>query len=186
MSLSLITFCSPETNNGGKDSLTPGQGDTPTPSRPTTPRPADGTPRSGLLTIKVLQGRNLTLPPGSILPPAIESALASGIPRNSTSSNRESVQRRRHWWLPYVVLEFDKTQIMIDSLGGDLSTPVWMYRAFLYAPTRSLTASPFALTTLFFSFLVMCLEHPPLLSLPTSAHSLRSQGRTRLIWETTS
>jgi serum/glucocorticoid-regulated kinase 2 len=113
-----------------KDSLTPGQGETPTPSRPTTPRPADGSPRSGLLTIKVLQGRGFALPPGTILPQAIEAAIATGSQRNSTSSNRESIQRKRHWWLPYVVLEFDKTQIMIDSLGGDLSAPVWMYRAF--------------------------------------------------------
>ena len=31
--------------------------------------------------------------------------------------------------MPYVVLEFDKNEILIDALGGDLSTPVWMFKA---------------------------------------------------------
>lgn len=39
------------------------------------------------------------------------------------------MQRKRYWWLPYVVLEFDKNEILIDALGGDLSSPVWNYRA---------------------------------------------------------
>jgi len=39
------------------------------------------------------------------------------------------LQRRRYWWLPYVVLEFDKNEILIDALAGDLASPVWNYRA---------------------------------------------------------
>ncbi|KXN66960.1 Pkinase-domain-containing protein [Conidiobolus coronatus NRRL 28638] len=31
--------------------------------------------------------------------------------------------------LPYVVAEFDKNEIVIDALGGDLDNPVWKYRA---------------------------------------------------------
>lgn len=42
------------------------------------------------------------------------------------------MQRRRYWWLPYVVLEFDKNEILIDALGGDLANPVWNYRANLW------------------------------------------------------
>lgn len=44
------------------------------------------------------------------------------------------MQRKRYWWLPYVVLEFDKNEILIDAMGGDLSNPVWNYRADLYVP----------------------------------------------------
>lgn len=29
----------------------------------------------------------------------------------------------------YVVLEFDKNEVLVDAMGGDLSAPVWMYRA---------------------------------------------------------
>ncbi len=31
-----------------------------------------------------------------------------------------------------MVLEFDKNEILIDAFGGDLSNPVWNYRADLY------------------------------------------------------
>jgi hypothetical protein len=42
------------------------------------------------------------------------------------------MQRRRYWWLPYIVLEFDKNEILVDALGGDLANPVWNYRADLW------------------------------------------------------
>lgn len=32
----------------------------------------------------------------------------------------------------YVVLEFDKNEVLIDALGGELDSPVWMFRAHLY------------------------------------------------------
>ncbi|TFK65974.1 Pkinase-domain-containing protein [Pluteus cervinus] len=81
-----------------------------------------------MLTIRIFSGRDLALPPGTDLPEGIRRAHESSAPRKS-SSNRESVQRRRYWWLPYVVLEFDKNEILIDAFGGDLSNPVWNYRA---------------------------------------------------------
>ena len=43
------------------------------------------------------------------------------------------MQRKRNWWLPYVVLEYDKNEVLIDALGGDLAKPEWNYRADLYA-----------------------------------------------------
>jgi len=43
--------------------------------------------------------------------------------------NRDSMQRKQCWWLPYAVLEFDKNEVLIDALGGDLANPVWMYQA---------------------------------------------------------
>lgn len=33
------------------------------------------------------------------------------------------------WWLPYIVLEFDKNEILVDALGGELDSPVWHYKA---------------------------------------------------------
>jgi serum/glucocorticoid-regulated kinase 2 len=47
------------------------------------------------------------------------------------------MQRRRSWWLPYIVLEFDKNEILIDALGGDLANPVWNYRADLSVESES-------------------------------------------------
>jgi len=48
---------------------------------------------------------------------------------NPNRNNRDSVQRKQVWWLPYVVLEFDKNEVLVDALGGDLGSPVWMYSA---------------------------------------------------------
>ncbi|CAO3692520.1 unnamed protein product [Rhizopus stolonifer] len=39
------------------------------------------------------------------------------------------MSRKQNWWLPYVVLEFDKNEVLIDSLGGDTANPVYQYRA---------------------------------------------------------
>ena len=47
------------------------------------------------------------------------------------TSNRDSLQRKQQWWLPYVVLEFDKNEVLVDAVGGDLGNPVWMYSATL-------------------------------------------------------
>ncbi|KAG8931274.1 hypothetical protein FRC01_001565 [Tulasnella sp. 417] len=45
------------------------------------------------------------------------------------SGNRDGLQRKVCWWLPYVVLEFDKNEVLIDALGGTIQEPVWMFRA---------------------------------------------------------
>lgn len=37
--------------------------------------------------------------------------------------------RRNVWWLPYVVLEFDKNEVLIDAVAGDLGNPCWLYKA---------------------------------------------------------
>jgi serum/glucocorticoid-regulated kinase 2 len=71
--------------------------------------------------------RALTAHPAS----SFSSSLSSS-PRISGSlpnRNRDSLQRKQLWWLPYVVLEFDKNEVLVDALGGDLSSPVWMYSA---------------------------------------------------------
>jgi serum/glucocorticoid-regulated kinase 2 len=113
--------------------------------------------RSGMLTIRIFSGQNfdysalfsvfspdhrwffyilgrgLSLAPGAQIPDVIKKALESGPPPRTSTSNRESMQRRRYWWLPYVVLEFDKNEVLIDALGGDLANPVWNFRADLCA-----------------------------------------------------
>ncbi|KAG6828941.1 hypothetical protein H0H92_006228 [Tricholoma furcatifolium] len=122
---------------------------TPIPSRPTTPKPPGGPDqfRSGMLTIRIFSGRGLSLPPGVLIPDVIQKALDSNPPARRSTSNRDSLQRRRNWWLPYVVLEFDKNEILIDAMGGDLSNPVWNYRAdFDVSRTSNISVSAYLRT----------------------------------------
>ncbi|KAF8977807.1 AGC protein kinase Gad8 [Entomortierella lignicola] len=78
--------------------------------------------KTGLLIIRVVEARGLTLPPGLNNPPFVPKQQ-----EQSGAANRESIQRK--WWLPYAVLEFDKNEVLIDALGGEVSNPVWQYRA---------------------------------------------------------
>ncbi|CAG8707650.1 5874_t:CDS:10, partial [Racocetra persica] len=94
------------------------------PSTPTSPTPI---PASGLLVIRVVEARGLTLPPG-IRPPQIPPHFVPSAP-TSTRGNRDSMQRKQCWWLPYVVLEFDKNEVLIDALGGEVQHPIWQYKA---------------------------------------------------------
>ncbi|KAG8891891.1 hypothetical protein FRC01_014461, partial [Tulasnella sp. 417] len=104
---------------------------TPVPSRSTTPRPpaangggADAL-RNGVLTVRIHSGRNLNLPPNTALPAVIQQALASGaqqqLQQGRGAGARESLQRKKAWWLPYVVLQFDKQDVMVDALGGEIA-----------------------------------------------------------------
>jgi serum/glucocorticoid-regulated kinase 2 len=105
---------------------------TPIPSRSNTPKPSshDTMIKQGVLTVRVHSGRNFNLPPGVPLPAVIQQVLANGAPHiRGGGSNRESLQRKRSWWLPYVVLSFDKQEILIDALGGEMHAPAWMYKA---------------------------------------------------------
>ncbi|CCM03555.1 uncharacterized protein FIBRA_05691 [Fibroporia radiculosa] len=116
------------------------------PARSTTPTPGNphGSPlsRSGILAIRVLWAEGLNLPGGAALPPAVQAALSSQQAKVAASvspssvtqhrlanrrSNRDSVQRKQCWWLPYLVMEFEVNQVLITPLGGDLSKPLYMY-----------------------------------------------------------
>ncbi|EIW76082.1 AGC Akt protein kinase [Coniophora puteana RWD-64-598 SS2] len=122
---------------------------TPIPSRPTTPRPnmTGEQFRSGMLTIRIFSGQGLALAPGVQVPEVIQKALNSSPAARKPASNRESMQRKRNWWLPYVVLGFDNNQILIDALGGDLATPVWNYKAdFDVSRTSIVTVSAYLRT----------------------------------------
>lgn len=96
-------------------------------SRNTTPSPSSSAtnnePKSGVLLIRVCEARGIT-PPSNITLPAQQQVATSN--RN----NRDSLTRKQqNWWLPYVVLEFDKNEVLIDALGGDTANPVYQYRA---------------------------------------------------------
>ncbi|KAG9102462.1 hypothetical protein FRC07_010234 [Ceratobasidium sp. 392] len=123
-------------------------GTSPAPSsRSTTPTPGNPSgagpmARNGLLLINVLSARALTLPTGVSMPPAIEKALnsqqaqiAASVTSSSVSQRqqasrghktRDSMQRKQCWWLPYVVLEFDKNEVLIDALGGEIAAPIYL------------------------------------------------------------
>ncbi|CAG8578439.1 7192_t:CDS:2 [Diversispora eburnea] len=94
-----------------------------TPSTPTSPTPV---PASGLLLIRVVEARGISLPPGIRLP-QVPQQISSSTP--TTRGNRDSLQRKLCWWLPYVVLEFDKNEVLIDALGGEVQNPTWQYKA---------------------------------------------------------
>ncbi|KAI9317060.1 kinase-like domain-containing protein [Dichotomocladium elegans] len=80
-------------------------------------------PKSGVLLIRVCDARGLSLPSGASMPTAP--------PQQShpPARNRESLTRKQNWWLPYVVLEFDKNEILVDALAGDAANPIYHYRA---------------------------------------------------------
>ncbi len=81
--------------------------------------------------LRIYLGRGLALAPGTQIPEVIQRALepATADTAKKSTSKRDSIQRKRDWWLPYVVLAFDKNEILIDAIGGDLGNPVWNYRA---------------------------------------------------------
>jgi serum/glucocorticoid-regulated kinase 2 len=69
------------------------------------------------------------MPPGVPIPDAVQRALAGGPPPRRSTSKRESMQRATKWWLPYVILEFDRSQMLIDAVDGDFANPIYNYRA---------------------------------------------------------
>lgn len=78
---------------------------------------------SGLLVIRVCEARSIPVPPGVNAPDP-----PKPLPTSATAQQIQQ-QRKACWWLPYAILEFDKNEIMIDAMGGDVVNPVWQYRA---------------------------------------------------------
>ena len=62
------------------------------------------------------------------VPEAIQRAVETAPQTRRSTSNRDSLQRKRIWWLPYVVLEFDKNEVLIDAMGGTLTQPEWNFK----------------------------------------------------------
>lgn len=95
----------------------------PLPAKPSPSSSITSEPKSGVLVIRVIEARDIT-PPSNVTLPA-----SQHVPVQRT--NRDSLTRKQNWWLPYVVLEFDKNEVLIDSLGGDSSNPIYQYNAHL-------------------------------------------------------
>ncbi|MBW0495188.1 hypothetical protein O181_034903 [Austropuccinia psidii MF-1] len=99
--------------------------------------------KSGTLSIRIIQAQGLSIPLGIHMPqivqraiienPKVSSLTVSSLLDNTISSdrrlNRDGLQRKQNWWLPYLVLEFDKNEVLIEALGGTIDNPVWMYKA---------------------------------------------------------
>ncbi|WFD18393.1 non-specific serine/threonine protein kinase [Malassezia caprae] len=79
------------------------------------------TSHADLLTVSVVNARGLSLPPGKMLSPEPK------LPTPHTPAKAGS--RQRQMSLPYVVLEFDKNEVLILALGGDLTAPQWQFTA---------------------------------------------------------
>ncbi|KAK9719527.1 Serine/threonine-protein kinase [Basidiobolus ranarum] len=79
----------------------------PTISAPISTPVRQKSPKSGTLLIRVVEAKHLRFPS--------EVSLPSG--------------RIETWRLPYVVLEYDRNDLLIEALGGELENPVWKYKA---------------------------------------------------------
>lgn len=127
-------------------------------NRQSTPTPSQAQQGSGTLTIRIIEAKGLTVPPGVTIPEEIQRAinqnpqvgsLTVGSLTNGTAkrSNRDSVQRKQSWWLPYLVLGFDKNEVLVEALGGTIDCPVWMYKAdFDVSRTSEITLSSYLRT----------------------------------------
>ncbi|KAJ1961463.1 Serine/threonine-protein kinase, partial [Dispira parvispora] len=73
--------------------------------------PAPPARKSGVLAVRVVEARGLVYPSGS--------QLASRYAPYHNEASR----------LPYVVVEFDKNEVVINALGGDAHNPLWKYTA---------------------------------------------------------
>ncbi|KNZ59117.1 AGC/AKT protein kinase [Puccinia sorghi] len=112
---------------------------------PTKPMPAEPrTGTGGTLSITIIEAEGLSIPAGVVIPDVVQRAvvenpqvgsltvgsLAECLPDNgSRKLNTEGIQRKYNWWLPYLVLEFDKNEVLVEALGGTIDCPVWMYKA---------------------------------------------------------
>ncbi|KAJ1723366.1 Serine/threonine-protein kinase, partial [Coemansia erecta] len=67
--------------------------------------------RTGILVIRVMEARSLVYPPGS------QQLMVRYAPYKNEAHQR-----------PYAVVEFDKNEAVVTSLGGDMQNPIWKYR----------------------------------------------------------
>ncbi|KAH9811519.1 kinase-like domain-containing protein [Melampsora americana] len=128
-------------------------------NRQLTPTPSQVHQGGGTLTIRIIEAKGLSVPPGITIPEEIQRAinqnpqvgsLTVGSLTNGTAkrSNRDSVQRKQSWWLPYLVLGFDKNEVLVEALGGTIDCPVWMYKAdFDVSRTSEITLSSYLRTS---------------------------------------
>ncbi|OLL22790.1 Serine/threonine-protein kinase gad8 [Neolecta irregularis DAH-3] len=93
---------------------------------PSTHMPLTDSLNPGLLSVGVLSAKGLTLPPG-IEPPARPSSSSSFFRGHQSRSSRQLAAL-----LPYVVMEFDKNEVLVDAIKGSIQEPEWGYTGSLY------------------------------------------------------
>ncbi|KAJ1927693.1 Serine/threonine-protein kinase [Tieghemiomyces parasiticus] len=74
-------------------------------------QPAPLARKSGVLAVRIMEARGLVYPSGSRLP-------SRYAPYHSEAAR-----------LPYVVVEFDKNEVVVNALGGDAHNPIWKHTA---------------------------------------------------------
>ncbi|EPY49778.1 AGC/AKT protein kinase Gad8 [Schizosaccharomyces cryophilus OY26] len=80
----------------------------------------------GLLQVTIIAARDLRLPSGYT--PSSYTASFGATP--STNGLGHSRSRSHAWWLPYIVVEFDKNEVLVDALNtATLENPRWDYQA---------------------------------------------------------
>lgn len=80
--------------------------------------------KPGVLSVTVMEAINLSLPPGISLPDL------SSVERHSYEIDEKKESQRRSLFLPYLVLEFDKNQVLVNALSGSstICHPRWEYK----------------------------------------------------------
>jgi serum/glucocorticoid-regulated kinase 2 len=76
--------------------------------------------KSGVLYVRVLEGRGIAIPSGATpeSPESSKTQLSAGAPGPKSKSNN-----------PYVVLSYDMNEVIVNSTAGSLSAPVWRNKA---------------------------------------------------------
>lgn len=77
--------------------------------------------RSDLLTVSVVNARGLAPPPGW--------TLATPPTNLAPAADAKAALRQRQGCLPYMVLEFDKNEVLILASGGTQAAPQWQFTA---------------------------------------------------------
>ncbi|KAG4304401.1 hypothetical protein PORY_002111, partial [Pneumocystis oryctolagi] len=87
------------------------------------PQNTDFAVNPGVLSVTVVEAVNLSLPPGVSLPEL-------SVERHSYSMDQKNESQNRSLSFPYLVLEFDKNQVLVDALAGSstICHPRWEYK----------------------------------------------------------
>ncbi|EFP79720.2 hypothetical protein PGT21_032024 [Puccinia graminis f. sp. tritici] len=129
-----------------------------------TSKPSEArTGAGGTLSITIIEAEGLSVPSGINIPDIVQRAvvenpkvgsltvgsLAESLPTNGDKKvNKEGIPRKYNWWLPYLVLEFDKNEVLVEALGGTIDCPVWIYQAdFDVSRTSEITLSTYLRTS---------------------------------------
>jgi serum/glucocorticoid-regulated kinase 2 len=109
---------------------------------------SDSTLKPGRLTVQIYEAKGLSLPPGvnrTNERPASSSASAATL-----RGHDRAKPSRSHLALPYIVLEFDKNQVLLETNYGELSAPVWGRVQDLYLPLSFSSAAHVYMAVLIF------------------------------------